>query len=297
MDWDKSIGQFKQFLRLERGLSTHSVAAYLADVTKLQQFAAIQGLKVEQITGQEIQEFLVWIHQFGISASSQARILSGLKSFFAFLKIEYNLDNSAIELIESPRLERKIPDVLNIQEIDALIAAIDLSTAEGHRNQAIIEVLYSCGLRVSELTNLKLSNLHLDTGFIKVEGKGNKERLVPIGGQAVQFLKRYIQEIRAKQTIKPGREDTVFLNRRGSNLSRVMIFHIIKDTAARAGIKKTISPHTLRHSFASHLVEGGADLRAVQDMLGHESITTTEIYTHIDRDYLRSVIIQHHPRK
>lgn len=297
MDWDKSIGQFKQFLRLERGLSTHSVAAYLADVTKLQQFAAIQGLKVEQITGQEIQEFLVWIHQFGISASSQARILSGLKSFFAFLKIEYNLDNSAIELIESPRLERKIPDVLNIQEIDALIAAIDLSTAEGHRNQAIIEVLYSCGLRVSELTNLKLSNLNLDTGFIKVEGKGNKERLVPIGGQAVQFLKRYIQEIRAKQTIKPGQEDTVFLNRRGSNLSRVMIFHIIKDTAARAGIKKTISPHTLRHSFASHLVEGGADLRAVQDMLGHESITTTEIYTHIDRDYLRSVIIQHHPRK
>lgn len=297
MDWEKCMMQFKQFLRLERGLSAHSVAAYFADVTKLQQFASFQGIKVEQITGQEIQEFLVWIHQFGISASSQARILSGLKSFFAFLKIEYNLDNSAIELIESPRLARKIPDVLNIQEIDALVTAIDLSTAEGHRNQAIIEVLYSCGLRVSELTNLKLSNLHLDTGFIKVEGKGSKERLVPIGGQAVRFLKRYIQEIRARQTIKPGQEDAVFLNRRGSNLSRVMIFHIIKDAAARAGIKKTISPHTLRHSFASHLVEGGADLRAVQDMLGHESITTTEIYTHIDRDYLRSVIIQHHPRK
>lgn len=297
MDWDKSIGQFKQFLRLERGLSTNSIEAYVGDVTKLQQYAAIHGLLPGQIKGRNVQEFLVWIHEMGVSAYTQARILSGLKSFFSFLKIEYGLDNSSIDLIETPRLARKIPDVLNIQEIDALIGAIDLSSAEGHRNKAMLEVLYGCGLRVSELIGLKLSNIHLQTGFIKVEGKGNKERLVPIGNQAIRFLELYIEGDRQQQKIKPGQEDFVFLNRRGSSLSRVMIFLIIKDLASRAGIKKQISPHTFRHSFASHLVEGGADLRAVQDMLGHESITTTEIYTHVDRDYLRSVMVEFHPRK
>lgn len=297
MDWEKCIEQFKQFLRLERGLSLNSIEAYVGDVTKLQQFAATQDLLPSQITSQNVQEFLVWIHEIGVSAHTQARILSGLKSFFSFLKIEYGLDNSAINLIETPRLARTIPDVLNIQEIDALISAIDLSSAEGHRNKAMLEVLYGCGLRVSELVGLKLSNLHLQLGFIKVEGKGNKERLVPIGNQTIKILQLYTDGDRRQQKIKPGHEDFVFLNRRGNSLSRVMVFLIIKDLASRAGIKKRISPHTLRHSFASHLVEGGADLRAVQDMLGHESITTTEIYTHIDRDYLRSVIVQFHPRK
>lgn len=331
MDWIQTIKQFKQYLRFERGLSPNSVEAYLQDVSKLHQYAALpkggegggtitstkptkstQSVKSvestkkdsqspnhgpDQITDRDVQEFLAWINDFGVSVHTQARILSGLKAFYSFLKIEYGLEHSPVELIQSPRLERKLPDVLNVSEIDTLIGSLDLSTPEGVRNKAMLEVLYGCGLRVSELINLKLSNLHLDTGFIKVEGKGNKERLVPIGQQAIRHLTIYIQQIRSSQLVKETFADFVFLNRRGTALSRVMVFLIIKDLAQRAGITKKISPHTLRHSFATHLVEGGADLRAVQDMLGHESITTTEIYTHVDRDYLRSVIVQYHPRK
>lgn len=297
MDWQHSIVQYKQFLRFERGLAANSIEAYLQDVDKLRQYAAIRELGLVDVSAREIQGFLAWINEFGVSAHTQARILSGLKSFFSFLKLEYGLKESPMELIQAPRLDRKLPDTLNIQEIDRLIGVLDLSSREGMRNKTMLEVLYGCGLRVSELIHLKLSNLNLNVGFIKVEGKGNKERLVPIGQQATKYLQIYLGEVRPRQKIKPGFEDLVFIGKRGTSLSRVMVFLMIKALAEKAGIKKNISPHTFRHSFASHLVEGGADLRAVQDMLGHESITTTEIYTHLDRDYLRSAIIQFHPRK
>ncbi len=296
MDWENLKKDFKRFLLLERGLSQNSIDAYQNDIVKLQHYCELKEIPLQDIKTRNIQDFLVWINEFAISAFSQARILSGIKTFFHFLQIEYQWDNNPAELIESPRLSRKIPTVLSIQEIDALISAIDLSAAEGMRNKAILEILYGCGLRVSELCELKISNLFLDVEFIKVEGKGNKERLIPIGEQAIKFLKIYLEEIRVHQTIKPGMEDYVFLNRRGNPLSRVMIFIIIKDLAEKIRLKKDVSPHTFRHSFASHLVEGGADLRAVQDMLGHESISTTEIYTHIDKDYLQSIITQYHPR-
>ena len=296
MDWENLKKDFKRFLLLERGLSQNSIDAYQNDIVKLQHYCELKEIPLQDIKTRNIQDFLVWINEFAISAFSQARILSGIKTFFHFLQIEYQWDNNPAELIESPRLSRKIPTVLSIQEIDALISAIDLSAAEGMRNKAILEILYGCGLRVSELCELKISNLFLDVEFIKVEGKGNKERLIPIGEQAIKFLKIYLEEIMVNQTIKPGMEDYVFLNRRGNPLSRVMIFIIIKDLAEKIRLKKDVSPHTFRHSFASHLVEGGADLRAVQDMLGHESISTTEIYTHIDKDYLQSIITQYHPR-
>jgi len=296
MDWGLTKKDFKRYLLLERGLSDNSIAAYLNDVQKLQSFAELQQIEPEQFQTQDIQQFLQWINQFPISEFTQARLLSGIKTFFSYLQIEHGLINNPAELIETPRLSRKIPAVLSIQEIDLLIAAIDLSSPEGMRNKAILELLYGCGLRVSELCNLKISNLFLDVEFIKVEGKGNKERLIPIGQQAIKYLKIYLNDIRVHQPIKSGKEDFVFLNRRGSPLSRVMIFLIIKDLANKIGLEKEISPHTFRHSFASHLVEGGADLRAVQDMLGHESITTTEIYTHIDKEYLQSIITQFHPR-
>ncbi|WP_257667890.1 site-specific tyrosine recombinase XerD [Parapedobacter tibetensis] len=296
MDWEATITAFKQYLQLERAMSTNTVDAYLNDVSKLQRYAEPDHIRPMEITPKHIQAFLTWINSFGISAYSQARILSGVKTFYLFLSIEHGLLENPTALIQAPRLGRKIPDVLNITEIDGLIAAIDLSAPEGMRNKAILEILYGCGLRVSELVGLKISNLFLDVEFIKVEGKGSKERLVPIGTQAAKYLHIYLEEVRVHQKIKPGYEDFVFLNRRGSPLSRVMVFLIIKELAKKMGLKKKISPHTFRHSFASHLVEGGADLRAVQEMLGHESITTTEIYTHIDRDYLRSVIIQYHPR-
>lgn len=300
LNWERRIKQFNQYLRFERGLSPNSVEAYLGDVRKLHQFAQLSPPPIvdpDQMTDRDIQRFLAWLNDFGISAHTQARVLSGLKAFFSFLKMEYGLDSSPLEFIHSPRLERKLPEILHVEEIDRLIGAIDLSTPEGARNRALLEVLYGCGLRVSELTNLKISNLHLDTGFVKVEGKGNKERLVPIGSQTIQPLQVYLKQIRPLQPVKADFADWVFLNRRGTSLSRVMVFLVIKDLARRAGITKKISPHTFRHSFATHLVEGGADLRAVQDMLGHESISTTEIYTHLDRDYLRSVITQYHPRK
>lgn len=296
MDWENLKKDFKRFLLLERGLSQNSIGAYQNDIVKLQHYCELKEIPLQDIKTRNIQDFLVWINEFAISAFSQARILSGIKTFFHFLQIEYQWESNPAELIESPRLSRKIPTVLSIQEIDALISAIDLSAAEGMRNKAILEILYGCGLRVSELCELKISNLFLDVEFIKVEGKGNKERLIPIGEQAIKFLKIYLEEIRVHQTIKPGMEDYVFLNRRGNPLSRVMIFIIIKDLAEKIRLKKDVSPHTFRHSFASHLVEGGADLRAVQDMLGHESISTTEIYTHIDKDYLQSIITQYHPR-
>lgn len=296
MNWETAIGDFKNYLQLERAMAMNTVEAYLNDLIKLQQFAAPQGTSPQKITSKHIQDFLVWINNFGLSPSSQARILSGIKTFYLFMSLEHGLLENPTALIDTPRLSRKIPDILNIEEIERLIDAIDLSKREGIRNKTILEVLYGCGLRVSELVNLKISNLFLDVELIKVTGKGSKERLVPIGAQAIRFLRIYLNEVRVHQEIKPGFEDFVFLNRRGTSLTRVMVFIIIRDLATKIGLKKRISPHTFRHSFASHLVEGGADLRAVQDMLGHESITTTEIYTHVDRDYLHSVIRQYHPR-
>lgn len=295
-NWLHLKRDFTRFLKFERGLSDNSIEAYLNDISKLEVYSEENKLTIQQITSKDIQRFLIWINGFGISPFTQSRLLSGLKTFYNFLLLEYDWDSNPVELIQSPRMARKIPSVLNIQEIDQLINAIDLSTPEGMRNKTIIEVLYGCGLRVSELVGLKISNLYLDIEFIKVEGKGNKERLIPIGSQAIKYLKIYINEVRPHIKIKSGQEDFVFLNKRGAALSRVMVFIVIKDLATKIGLQKNISPHTFRHSFASHLVEGGADLRAVQDMLGHESITTTEIYTHIDRDYLQSVITQYHPR-
>lgn len=298
MQWDSEIRDFKNFLKLERGLSENSIEAYLRDITKLKEFC--QGdeysLAIETVTAQTLTAFLVTLNQFGLSAHSQARIISGIKAFYKYLIIEKRVSDDPTLLIDAPRLGRKLPDTLDLHEINTLLEAIDHSKLEGPRNRAIIEVLYSSGLRVSELTNLKLSNLFLETGFLRVVGKGNKERLVPIGSEAIKYLNIYLKEVRSHQKIKKGEEDIVFLNRNGSRLSRVMIFTFIKDITARAGLKKKVSPHTFRHSFATHLIEGGADLRAVQEMLGHESITTTEIYTHLDKSYLKQIIEEYHPR-
>lgn len=296
MDWEDLTKEYSRFLQFERGLSSHTISAYLQDLSKWQTYCEQNALPLKEAKRQDILSFLEWLHDFSISPQTQTRIISGLKSFYSFLQIEFEWKENPTELIETPRLKRSLPSVLHIEEINALINAIDLSSAEGVRNKAILEILYGCGLRVSELTQLKLSNLFLDLEFIKVEGKGSKERLIPIGKQAIKHLTIYIKEVRTHINIKNGSEDIVFLSRRGTALSRVMVFLIIKDLAKKAGLKKNISPHTFRHSFASHLVEGGADLRAVQDMLGHESITTTEIYTHVDTDYLRSVIMEFHPR-
>lgn len=296
MEWQKVLSDYKRYLEFERNLSSNSVFAYINDAQKLQAFCEINQIEIHSLSTEDIQNFLVWINGFAIATSSQARILSGIKSLYNFLELEYDLQGNPTELIEAPRLTRNIPEVLSIHEIDSLINAIDLSSEEGMRNKTILEVLYGCGLRVSELINLKISDLYLEIDFIKVSGKGNKERIIPIGKQAVKYLNIYLKEVRNSKVIKTGFEDYVFLNRRGAPLSRVMVFIIIKDLSKKISLKKTISPHTFRHSFASHLVEGGADLRAVQEMLGHESITTTEIYTHIDKEYLQSVITQFHPR-
>ena len=279
-------------------MSGNSIEAYSRDIEKLFQFSDREGFKInpENITLTDLRRFIVWAAELGMIPSSQARILSGIKSFYKYLLMEDLIKSDPSELLESPKIQRKLPDTLSIEDINKLIDAIDLSKPEGGRNKAILEVLYGCGLRVSELTELKLSNLYLDIEFIKVTGKGSKERLVPIGGSAVKALKIWIESIRVHIPIKKGEEDLVFLNRRGARLSRVYIFMVIKQLAELTGINKTISPHTFRHSFATHLVEGGADLRAVQEMLGHESITTTEIYTHLDREYLKGTIIQYHPR-
>jgi integrase/recombinase XerD len=297
LDWHSSIRGFKSYLRLERSLSGNTIEAYVRDVEKLYQYTETIGSRTaDKISTEDLKGFIKWINDLGMLAPTQARVLSGVKAFYKYLILENLIKDDPSVLIESPRLHRKLPDTLNINDINNLIAAIDLSKTEGMRNKAMLEVLYGCGLRVSELISLKISNLYLDIEFIKITGKGDKERLVPIGSSAIKYLKIYMEETRVHVPIKPGKEDFVFLNKRGAPLSRVMVFLIIKDLAAKINLKKTISPHTFRHSFATHLIEGGADLRAVQEMLGHESITTTEIYTHLDRNYLRDVIVQYHPR-
>lgn len=298
MNWSAYLKGYKSYLKLERSLSANSVEAYLHDVELLEGFLSGHDYKLTpaQVQLEHLQDFLVWINEQQMSARSQARIISGIKSFFRYCLMENIIVDDPSQLLESPRLGRKLPDTLSVDDINRLIAAIDLSRPEGVRNKAMLETMYSCGLRVTELVNLLLSNLHLEVGFVKVTGKGDKERLVPIGQVAIKHLKIYLQEIRQHQSIQPGFEDVVFLNQRGRKLTRVMVFTIIKQLAEKISLKKNISPHTFRHSFATHLIEGGADLRAVQEMLGHESITTTEIYTHLDRDFLRSSILKHHPR-
>ncbi len=297
-NWESHIKHFGTYLKLERSLSTNSIEAYVRDVEKLAQFTSLKynGLNPLAITGKHLQAFLEYINELGMSAFSQARILSGIKAFYKYLVFEELIDKDPTVLIEGPKLGRQLPDTLEYEEIVKLFEAIDLSSAEGARNRAMLEILYSSGLRVSELVELKLANVYLDIGFLRVIGKGNKERLVPVGRDAMKYLKIYQEEIRVHVPVQKGFESYVFLNRRGRKLTRVMVFLIIKSLAAKIGLKKTISPHTFRHSFATHLIEGGADLRAVQEMLGHESITTTEIYTHLDRDYLRQVIQEFHPR-
>ena len=298
MNWKVYISGFKSYLKLERSLSENSVQAYLHDIALLERFLLIKELRLNppDIRLTELQQFIQWINEIGLGARSQARIISGVKGFFKYCLLENIISDDPSQLLETPRLGRQLPDTLSIDDINHLIEAIDLSKPEGTRNKAILETLYSCGLRVSELVNLKLSNLHTEIGFVKVTGKGDKERLVPMGSVAIKYIKIYLKEIRNHQKIVSGAEDFVFLNKRGNHLSRVMIFTIIKQLSHKINLKKSISPHTFRHSFATHLIEGGADLRAVQEMLGHESITTTEIYTHLDRDFLRQSIIQHHPR-
>lgn len=298
MDWPRAIKGFKAYLKLERSLAPNSINAYSNDLEKLYQYSDLQLTKKTptEFSLHDLRGFINWVNELGMIPSTQSRIISGIKAFYKYLLIEDLIAADPSELLETPKIQRKLPDTMSIHDIDKMIAAIDLSKPEGARNKAIIEVMYGCGLRVSELTELKLSNIYPDIEFIKVTGKGSKERLVPIGGEALKALKIWTEQVRVHIDIKKGEEDLVFLNRRGSGLSRVYIFMLVKQLAELTGLRKTISPHTFRHSFATHLVEGGADLRAVQEMLGHESITTTEIYTHLDREYLKSTIIEFHPR-
>lgn len=297
-NWESHIKHFGSYLKLERSLSENSIQAYVRDVEKLAQFIELKysGVSPLAISSKHLQAFVQFISELGMSAFSQARILSGVKSFYKYLLFEEIIEKDPTSLLEGPKLGRKLPDTLDYEEIVKLFDAIDLSKPEGGRNRAMLEILYSSGLRVSELVDLKVGNVYFDVGFLRVIGKGNKERLVPVGKDALKFLKIYLEEIRVHVPVQKGSESNVFLNRRGRKLTRVMIFMIIKELATKIGLHKTISPHTFRHSFATHLIEGGADLRAVQEMLGHESITTTEIYTHLDRDYLRQVIQDFHPR-
>lgn len=292
---EKIIIKYRQYLKLEKGLSENTVQAYLTDLDKLMAYLMLEGIDYTEVTLEHLEHFSAGLHDIGIHPRSQARILSGIRSFYQFLLLEDYIRQDPCELLESPQIGKHLPDVLTVEEIDALIGQIDRSTREGQRNCAILETLYSCGLRVSELCNLKISDLYLNEGFIKVEGKGNKQRLVPVSPRAVSELKNYFPD-REQGLIKPGYEDFVFISRFGKNISRIMVFHIIKELAAAIGLKKSISPHTFRHSFATHLLEGGANLRAIQCMLGHESVGTTEIYMHIDRTLLRQEIIEHHPR-
>ena len=289
------IRKYQQYLKLEKSLSLNTLDAYLTDLDKLMSFLTLEGIYVLDVCLSDLQRFAAGLHDIGIHPRSQARILSGIKSFFRFLILENYLEADPSELLEGPKIGFKLPEVLTVEEIDRIISAVDRSKAEGQRNRAILETLYSCGLRVSELITLKLSDLYFDEGFIKVEGKGSKQRLVPISPRAIKEIRLYFTD-RNLMKIKPGFEDFVFISNFGKNISRIMVFHIIKELAERIGLKKKISPHTFRHSFATHLLEGGANLRAIQCMLGHESIGTTEIYTHIDRNMLRSEIIEHHPR-
>lgn len=295
--WEPYKKGFKAYLELEKSLSPNSVEAYLRDIDHLTTYLQEKGTLVNPsaIKLKDLQHFVKWITELGMTATSQARIISGLRAFYKYCALEDISKTDPTILLEAPKLKRALPDVLSFEEIESIIAQIDLSKPEGGRNKAILETMYSCGLRVSEVVNLKISQLYLDLGFIRVLGKGDKERLIPIGSSAIKYITIYKNDIRVHLTPKKGNEDVLFLNNRGSKLSRVMIFYIIKDLALKAGIKKTVSPHTFRHSFATHLVEGGADLRAVQEMLGHASITTTEIYTHLDREFLRKTLEQFHP--
>ncbi len=296
--WESYIKSFRMYLKLERGLSNHTIEAYIRDVHKLAESEAIssEGIAPTNVEHKHIESFVHFIFSCGLDQKSQARILSGLRAFFKFLILEDVIETNPLDNIEGPKLAKKIPSVLTVEEIMSIIAAIDMSDDLGHRNRAIVETLYACGLRVSELINLKLSAYFPEAGIIRVIGKNNKERLVPIGGDAMKHVNLYISEIRKKGPISEGSEDFVFLNRRGNPLTRVMIFTIIKNLKTKAGIEKAVSPHTFRHSFATHLIEGGANLRAIQDMLGHESITTTEMYTHMDTKFLRDTIMNFHPR-
>jgi integrase/recombinase XerD len=295
--WESYKKGFKAYLQLEKSLSDNSVQAYLRDIELLTQYLlSIHSPKSPADTSlNDLQLFLKWINELGMTGSSQARIISGLRAFYKYCALENISRTDPTTLLESPKLKRSLPDTLSFEEIESMLAEIDLSKPEGGRNKAILETMYSCGLRVSEVVGLKISQLYLDVGFIRVIGKGDKERLVPIGNSAAKYINIYRKDIRVHAQPSKGNEDILFLNKRGSKLSRVMIFYIIKELAQKAGIKKTVSPHTFRHSFATHLVEGGADLRAVQEMLGHASITTTEIYTHLDRDFLRKTLEQFHP--
>ena len=296
MELDKSIKDFKSYLKIERSLSINSVDAYVRDIYKYAEYIKTNNISVLKTNLEDIRGFIKEINKIGISARSQARFISSIKSFYKFLLIEGFISNSPAELLASPKIGIKIPTVLSIDEVNKLIKSIDLSSKHGERNRAIIETIYACGLRVTELINLKISNIFFKDNFLKIIGKGNKERLCPIANKTLSYLKIYIDEIRNHSIIKEKDSDIVFLNNRGSKLSRIMIFLLLKKYAEIAGIKKNISPHTLRHSFATHLIDGGADLRAIQEMLGHQSITTTEIYTHLDKEYLRSNIISYHPR-
>ncbi|MEI6947253.1 site-specific tyrosine recombinase XerD [Paraflavisolibacter sp. H34] len=297
MNWEPYKKGFKAYLQLERSLSEHSIEAYLSDLDKLTAFLEATGVDKgpAALEPGDLTQFVRWVAELGMTPASQARIISGIRAFYKYCLLEDITTVDPTALLETPRLQRHLPDVLSFGEIETIIGQIDLSTPEGGRNKAILETMYSCGLRVSEVVNLKISQLFLDVGFVRIIGKGNKERLVPIGSSATKYINIYRQEIRAHGPIQAGEEDILFLNRRGKRLTRVMIFLIIKELVQKAAITKNISPHTFRHSFATHLVEGGADLRAVQEMLGHESITTTEIYTHLDREYLRETLHRHHP--
>lgn len=295
--WNMYLKNFSSYMQLERALSGNSVQAYVRDVEKLEQYLLLNDRKVapQQVTPDDLQACIHWIAQLGITATSQARIISGIKAFYKYLLLENLVQHDPTQLLEAPKVRRKLPDVLSFEEIERIIAQVKAGTPEGQRNRAILETMYSCGLRVSEVVGLKISQLFFDAGFIRVIGKGDKERLVPVGRDAVKYINLYKDEVRVHVPVKKGQEDILFLNRRGSGLSRVMIFLLIKELVAAADIRKQVSPHTFRHSFATHLVEGGADLRAVQEMLGHESITTTEIYTHLDREYLRDTLLRFHP--
>ncbi|MDP5098364.1 MAG: site-specific tyrosine recombinase XerD [Crocinitomicaceae bacterium] len=295
-NWSRYIKDFVSYLKIEKGLSENSILAYLNDVKKLEDFASSLSLDPKAITYSHLQQFVAELYDLGLSARSQSRIISGVKQFFQFLVLEDEIEVDPTTLLETPKIGRKLPEVLTVKEVDELIDAIDLSKPEGHRNKAILETLYSCGLRVSELVNLQFEQLFFNEGFIRVTGKGNKQRLVPVSPSVEKEIGIYVSSIRNHMKIQKGQESFVFLNRRGAQLTRVMIFTIIKNLALEIGMTKTISPHTFRHSFATHLLEGGANLRAIQEMLGHESILTTEIYTHLDQSMLKEAIISYHPR-
>lgn len=298
MKWESEINGFKNYLKVEKGLSDNSIHAYITDLYKLVHFFNDKGYDVspEDVRLEHLKEMIEWVNNKGISPRTQARIISGIKSFYKYLLIEEKVEKDPTALLETPKVGRKLPEILSVEEIDTIINAVDTKKPEGQRNKAILETLYSCGLRVSELIELKISNLFFESGFVKIEGKGSKERLVPISTKAIKEINLYLSEYRRNLRIHPDHEDILFLNRRGKKLSRVMIFTIIKNITRKLGLEKNISPHTFRHSFATHLIDGGANLRAVQEMLGHESIITTEIYTHLDKEYLKNTIIQYHPR-